>query len=437
MIIQGQWQAAAYTISLKDSSLAVSIGEREVIVCDRAGRLYSFFTDNKHHRRSLSGQILQKFSIDEQRQRRWLDRSEADALIDRAAQRLCDLIAAINSPDWIWLINPDSPEQLLEYQLIIERGAQFDSAAATWDAARFQSVYSPIGMLPPDQYLALVLQVTQGCTFNSCAFCDLYQQPFKVKTPLEFFRHIEEVRNYLGESILLRQQSIFLGAANALAVPMARLQPLLEIAAKEFRGFSRHSEPRRGEESLSNQAEILHGVYTARSRSAQDDKPEFYAFLDALTGTHKTLSDYDTLKQLGLRRVYIGLETGHDPLLALVHKPGGSTDAIETVRTIKAAGINVGVIVMIGLGGDRFNNGHTADTASTLNAMHLGTGDLLYFSDLVERPNTAYPILAEEQSIRALTPIEMAEQRQSIRTQLAFSNEQPKISNYDIREFVY
>jgi hypothetical protein len=406
MIIQGQWQDAAYTISLKDSSLAVSIGEREVVVCDRAGRLYSFFTDNKHHRRSLSGQILQKFSIDEQRQRRWLDRSEADALIDRATQHLRELINAINSPDWIWLINPDSPEQLIEYQSIIERGAQFDSEAADWDAARFQQIYSPIGMLPPDQYLALVLQVTQGCTFNSCAFCDLYQQPFMVKTPIEFERHIEEVRNYLGESILLRQQSIFLGAANALAVPMARLQPLLEIANKEFNPYGRND-------------------------------LGFYAFLDALTGTHKTLSDYDTLKQLGLRRVYIGLETGHDPLLALVHKPGGSIDAIETVRTIKAAGINVGVIVMVGLGGDRFNDGHIADTASTLNAMHLGTGDLLYFSDLVERPNTAYPILAEEQSIRALTPIEMAEQRQSIRTQLIFGNDPPKISIYDIREFVY
>jgi hypothetical protein len=107
------------------------------------------------------------------------------------------------------------------------------------------------------------------------------------------------------------------------------------------------------------------------------------------------------------------------------------------VRTIKAAGINVGVIIMIGLGGDRFNDGHIADTAATLNAMRLGAGDLLYFSDLVERPNTAYPILATEQSIRPLTPIEMLEQRQSIRTQLIFGNEQPKISSYDIREFVY
>ncbi len=416
MIVQGQWHGTAYTISLKDSSLAVSIGAREIIVYDRAGRLYSCNFDDKHHRRSLSGQILQKWSIDNLRQRRWLDPIESDALIDRAAQRMREMIGALNSPDWNWIMEPDQPEQLIEYLLIIERGAQFDSEAAAWDAARFQKVYSaqggrsagsnPIGMLPPDQYLALVLEATQGCTFNSCAFCDLYQQPFKVKSPIEFSRHIEEVRNYLGDSILLRNRSIFLGAANALAVPMARLQPLLEIAAKEFKPKGQHD-------------------------------IGLYAFLDALTGMHKTVSDYVTLKQLGLRRIYIGLETGHDPLLTLVHKPGGSIDAIETVRTIKAAGINVGVIVMIGLGGNRFNDGHIADTASTLNAMHLGVGDLLYFSDLVEKPHTPYPTLAEEHSIRALTPIELAKQRQSIRAQLRFGNAQPKISTYDVREFVY
>ncbi len=406
MIIQGQWLGTAYTISLKDSSLAVSIGAREIIVYDRAGRLYSCNFDDKHHRRSLSGQILQKWSIDNLRQRRWLDPIEADALIDRAAQRMRELIGALNSPAWNWSIEPDQPEQLIEYLLIIERGAQFDSAAAAWDAARFQKVYHPIGMLPPDQYLALVLEATQGCTFNSCVFCDLYQQPFMVKSPIEFSRHIEEVRNYLGDSILLRKQSIFLGAANALAVSMARFQPLLEIAAKEF--------------NLYGQPDI-----------------GLYAFLDALTGTHKTISDYVTLKQLGLRRIYIGLETGHDPLLALVHKPGNSTDAIETVRMIKAAGINVGVIVMIGLGGDKFSRDHIQDTAATLNAMHLSTGDLLYFSDLVERPHTRYPALAQDHSIRSLTPLELAEQRKSIRHQLRFASIPPKISSYDIREFVY
>ena len=114
------------------------------------------------------------------------------------------------------------------------------------------------------------------------------------------------------------------------------------------------------------------------------------------------MEDYQALAERGLKRVYIGLESGHDPLLEFVRKPGRAPDAIETVQTIKAAGIKVGIIVLIGLGGERFAAGHVADTISVLNQMPLDAGDVLYFSDLVEEPGTPYPISAEQQGIRAL-----------------------------------
>jgi radical SAM superfamily enzyme YgiQ (UPF0313 family) len=160
-----------------------------------------------------------------------------------------------------------------------------------------------------------------------------------------------------------------------------------------------------------------------------------YAFLDAFTGTRKSVEDYRALAELGLKRVYIGLESGHDPLLEFVRKPGHAQDAIETVEAIKAAGINVGLIVMIGLGGDRFAVGHVADTITVLNQMPLGEDDLIYFSDLVEEPATPYPLLAQQQDIHALSTEGRAGQRAALRAGL----QQPgvKVSNYDVREFVY
>ena len=291
---------------------------------------------------------------------------------------------------------------------MIERAAQFDRVAARSDAARFAAAYDPIGILPPDQYLALVLQATTGCSFNTCTFCDLYHQPFRVKTLDEFRRHIREVRDYLGDSLLLRQRSIFLGAANALAVPMPRLLPLFEIMQEAFAP------------SPENRGGAGAGVG---------------AFLDAFTGTRKSAEDYRALAERGLRRVYIGLESGHDPLLEFVRKPGHAQDAIDTVQAIKAAGVNIGVIVLIGLGGERFAAGHIADTISVLNRMQLGSGDFLYFSNLVEEPDTPYPILAAQQGIRALTAIERAAQRDAIRAGLPASG--VKSSHYDVREFVY
>jgi len=33
----------------------------------------------------------------------------------------------------------------------------------------------PVGILPPDQYMAVVLQAAEGCAFNTCTFCDFYR----------------------------------------------------------------------------------------------------------------------------------------------------------------------------------------------------------------------------------------------------------------------
>jgi radical SAM superfamily enzyme YgiQ (UPF0313 family) len=285
----------------------------------------------------------------------------------------------------------------------LDLALRFDSHAAARDAAHFARVYRPIGILPPDQYLSLVLQATEGCSFGSCTFCALYGRSYRVKDAAEFACHIGEVRDYLGASLKLRGRSIFVGAANALAIPMPRLVTLFEVMAGEL------DRPGRG----------------------------VYAFVDAFTGTRKHVDDYQVLARLGLRRVYIGLESGHDPLLEFVRKPGLSADAIETVRAVKGAGINVGVIVMIGLGGDRFEAQHAKDTATVLNEMNLGAGDLVYFSDLVEMPGTEYPVLAANHSIRPLNSAEREAQRQSIRQRLSFSGEPPRIATYDVLEFVY
>ena len=413
MILRGRRRDTAYTLSLKTDSLSVAININTVSVYDRAGRLYSLYKEGRHHRRSLSGQALQKWTEADRRQRRWLAQTAADQLIDTAADQLRRLLDALSAPDWQWLTPPDHPAQLREVITVIERGARFDCAAARLDAARFAEVYSPIGMLPPDQYLALVLQATDGCSFNTCTFCDLYHQAFRVKTPAEFRQHIRQALDYLGDSILLRQRSIFLGAANALAIPMARLVSMLAIIREECGG--KHSERRE-----------------AASRNAPRG---VYAFLDAFTGTRKSVEDYRALADLGLKRVYIGLESGHDPLLQFVQKPGQAADAIATVRAIKAAGLNVGVIVLIGLGGDRFAAGHTRDTIAALNQMQPGDGDLIYCSDLVEEAGTLYPQLAAQHDLRALSATERAAQRAAIHSRLNLNG--AKVSNYDVREFVY
>lgn len=401
MIWHGRLGAASATISLTQASFAVGVDDRRVAAWDLGGRLYSFWRDGHTYRRGLNGRVLHKWT-DAGKRRDHAEDAAGDALLDETSGLARAVLDSLDKSAWE-AGEASSSRAESAVREALESAARFDADAGRLDRARFERIYQPIGVLPPDQYLALVLQATEGCSFNTCTFCNLYQQRYRVKTPEELGRHIADVRAYLGRSLELRDRSIFLGAANALAVPTGRLLGLVEMTSREFDGR------RRG----------------------------ICAFADAFTGTLKDIGEYRALAALGLRRVYIGLESGHDPLLAFVGKPATRDDAIATVRTIKAAGVNVGVIVMIGLGGHAFAEGHVADTVVALNGMGLGAGDLIYFSELVEMPGTPYPALTVEQGIRPLGTAERQGQEQAIRRQLSFPGPPPRLATYDVREFVY
>ncbi len=374
-------------VSLTDRALTVSRDDQLIVAWDLGGRLYSVVDDERTCRRGLNGRVLVKWRENGRRQRAWASEADAAATVDRAAALATTLVVATGLA--------------AEMRAALARAAEFTAAAAAGDAVRFRQVYQPIGILPPDQYLALVLQATEGCSFRSCTFCEFYREAYRVKDASQFAEHAARVREYLGHSLRLRERTVFLGSANALAVPMSGLVPLFDILVQQFPG-----------------------------------RP-VYAFLDGFTGARKTAADYRELATRGLRRVYIGLESGHDELLAFVRKPSTRAQVVDTVCAIKAAGVNVGVIVMVGLGGDRFAAEHVVGTAEAVNQMHLGAGDLLYFSDLVEWPGSPYLASTEDAGIRPLDAAERMAQRRAIESRLVFTAPPPQMATYDVREFIY
>jgi hypothetical protein len=402
MVLHAQHGTSAYIVSLKPHSIAVSVDGTRVVSWDRGGRLYTVYDDGVTWRRGLSGQVIRKRREGDVRERVLLAGGDADGVVDSAAGTARATLDLMSGGSWRWTSAVDRIVTQ-EARALLDLASRFDAAAARADAVRFGLVFGRVGILPPDQYLSLVVQATEGCSFNSCTFCDLYHEQFRVRTPEEFRQHVAGVLAYLGASASLRSRGIFLGAANALAVPMGRLMPIFET--------------------------LLEDVDAARRG--------VYAFVDGFTGVRKTAAEYRLLSHLGLRRVYVGLESGHDPLLAFVRKPGSAADATETVRAIKSAGVQVGVIVMIGLGGLRFAAGHERDTVAVINAMGLGEGDLVYFSDLVEVPSTAYPLMAADAGVRPLTAEDRREQRHRIRAGFRFDAAPPQFATYDIREFTY
>ncbi len=405
MVHIGTWGQRRLALSLKPGSLTVEVATPgqgiEVLSYDRAGRLWSALFDGVTYRRGLDGRMLAKRRAPGGPRERWRLAPPATWTVEqRAHTLLTTLIAALQQAQAHL-----QPPLGTEGWEALRRAAAFDLQRSRADAERFAQVYRPIGILPPDQYLALVLQATEGCPFNTCTFCSFYRdRPFRVKSPAALRAHAQAVRAFLGAGLSLRR-GLFLGDANALVVPTPRLSALIEVAHQVF------------------------------------PEPAFasvYAFLDGFSGRRKGPSEYAALRALGLRRVYLGMESGHGPLLRFLRKPGTPEDVLATVQALKAGGVAVALIVLLGAGGARFAAAHVRDTVALLNAMPLGPEDLIYFSDLVVTEDLEYAQQAAALDLRPLDEAALRAQERAIRQGLRFPRgARPRISRYDIREFVY
>lgn len=280
------------------------------------------------------------------------------------------------------------------------------------DAARFRSIYGSVSILPPDQYRSLYLQLTEGCAYNRCSFCRLYRdRPYRCKDAGAFARHLAEVLQYFGAALPWRR-GIFLGDANAGAVPTERLT---EVLLQIRRTFPCNERDRQGEPRHPLQFERV------------------TCFQDVFTGPLRSVEDWRWLRQLGLSRIHLGVESGSSEVLRLLNKPIKSERLKEMVRRLRTANIEVGLIFLLGAGGRELARVHLSETAALLRDLPLGGGDRVYLSDLLLHPDSEVP------GITPLTRQECRQQGAALREAVGFAPP-PRgaaLSLYDVRQFVY
>jgi len=380
------YRTGPWVLGAKGHSTSIGLGRDAVYSFDLEGRPLFWFERGRTYKRSLASEVHAR-DRDGGRRRLWrlsageaADRFEAVLAVARRApyrqggEALGERFERILA----W-----SPERLLG------------------ERDRFESVYRPLSILPPDQYLAVVLQATFGCSWNRCTFCNFYQgEAFRARSAASFETHCRGVRDLLGDGAGLRR-SLFLATGNALVLANERLRPLFRTATAWFPG-----------------------------------RP-IAGFVDVFSGARKSVEDWIELREAGLGRVHVGLETGHDPLLDWLHKPGRAHESESFVRTLKQAGLRVSVIVMAGVGGARFAADHTRDTSALVARLPLTRGDTIYLSPFVEHGDSVYAERAAAAGIRALDSAELDAHHAALRDAFRGAHAQVTVARYDIREFVY
>ena len=376
-----------WTLHTRPDSFTLSRGGEvlsEVLSFDAEGRWLTWFNPafapGTLYKRALDSRVLGRRQVGGTRQRWTADEAEQQRVLRALWETTAAAQASLSSP-------------------LLGRVLDWTPARLRAERARFALAYAPVSILPPDQYFAVVVQATRGCSWNRCTFCTFYRdRPFSVQAPDAFAAHLRAVAELLGEGARLRR-SIFLADGNALMLSNRKLLPLIAQARAAFPGR------------------------------------EVHGFLDVFTGSRKTVADWQDLRAAGVRRVYLGLETGHDPLLAWLDKPGSAAQATELIHDLKTAGLNVAPIFMTGVGGQTYAAAHLADTLRLLERLPLSTGDLVYLSPFVEHGD--YAARAREDGVLPLTATEREAQATTLREFLKTHKPGVQVARYDIEEFLY
>ncbi len=389
-------------VSHKDDAVTVSLTEEELVSYDLAGRFLGSYHHGTNIRRGLDNTFQQRWRMrggNANRPRhRVLPDIEARAHLEGLRSQVSRLLAdkATACP------HPATAE-------VLRRAAGYTYNRLAESARTFASLYGHIPILPPDQYRALVVQATDGCTYNRCTFCTLYRdKSFHVRAPENFRRHIQQVLEFMGAGLSYRT-SLFLGDANAIAIATPRLVELMDVL---------------------RDTPALKPVITQGG---------VHGFLDIYTGTRKSARDYRTLKGLGLRRVSLGVESGSEALLAFVQKPAARKDIHDVVSRLKKAGVAVVIIFMVGLGGHRYREEHLAESASLVRMLPLSRGDIIYLSQFSPVPPAPYLSIAAEMGVAPLSADEIIEETRRWKTVLvrAVGETGTKVAPYSFQRFIY
>ncbi|MDH3221380.1 MAG: radical SAM protein [Gammaproteobacteria bacterium] len=183
---------------------------------------------------------------------------------------------------------------------------------------------------PPSEARSLIFQVTNGCSWNRCTYCEMYTDPQKKFRPRPEAELLAEIRRCAAQG--LEPRRVFLADGDALVLSMRRLRNILgEIKS-----------------SLPAVTRVSSYCLPSNLKNKSDD-------------------DLAELVELGLKLIYVGAESGDDEVLQSVGKGETLASTAAALRRARRAGLRTSVMILNGLGGRAMSQRHALASARLAN----------------------------------------------------------------------
>ena len=227
---------------------------------------------------------------------------------------------------------------------------------------------------PPSEARSLLIRVTRNCPWNKCAFCFTYQgEKFGLRKLEEIKQDIKNARE-IADSV--KELSWKHGAGGEVSeglVDMVFGSPHLyddyfrSITAWLYFG-GRSVFLQDANSIILKTDELLEVLNCIKENFPQVDRITSYC--RSQTAARKSVEDFRKLREAGLNRIHIGLETGYDPLLKLIRKGSTAAEHIEGGKRVVESGISLCEYVMPGLGGSKWSRENAVETARVINEIN-------------------------------------------------------------------
>ena len=183
---------------------------------------------------------------------------------------------------------------------------------------------------PPSEAKSLIFQVTLGCSFNQCSFCDMYRSKEYSERPWEEVKmEIDMMAKQEPEA-----KKIFLADGDALNLSTDYMIKIVKYIYEKF---------------------------------PQLERVSCYAM--PMNLLKKTPEELKKMYDAGLTMLYLGIESGSDIVLKKVTKGATSQTIIRACRKAIDAGYTLSCMVILGLGGKTYTKEHIKGTAEVLSAV--------------------------------------------------------------------
>ena len=186
---------------------------------------------------------------------------------------------------------------------------------------------------PPGEWRSFLVQATIGCSHNGCTFCGMYKgKKFRVRPLDDILWDIRETAAFYNQF-----EKVFICDGDAIAMDTEDLLTIIREIRRDFpkcRLISTYAGPK--------------------------------------STLRKTPEELKALREAGLGRAYLGVETGMDSLLKSTNKGVDRAQMLEAGLRLREAGIDLWSIILIGLGGKPLSMENARETAGIINEMQPG-----------------------------------------------------------------